>query len=281
MASGKELQVKRMFESLAHMPAANVPEVTKLATTLEKLLNANVGVDTFFVDQSVVKLFATAAIEMWHRAIHSYLMSLSLTDTSHVWCSVSGYYSSHYSVRSLAHVLGIFQLYNKKKIIELDLTGAGNVCNVTGKGKEGREHELYWKMVKSQHPFNSEPLFTTNKDSGTQLSDAKHRERANYSDHVNRVPNFAPLDLPFLRERAERIAHISIQDPPIPNYSLYPEIENVQIVAYHRLVRVRNYLDEILGASVNYWNVHRDPPWAREIISYEIVEGDIADYINV
>ena len=101
------------------------------------------------------------------------------------------------------------------------------------------------------------------------------------SDHINKkTRNFTPLDIAFLKKMADQISHIPLDDPPIPDYTRYPEIENVQIVAYHRLVKVRTYLDDILGSSVNYWNVHRDPAWARPMINYEIVESDIGDYIS-
>ncbi len=124
-------------------------------------------------------------------------------------------------------------------------------------------------------------MFTDNKVRNAQLSDAKHRERANYGDHINRTPNFIPLDLVYLKERADHIAYISLDVPPIPDYDNYAEIDSVQIVAYHRLVRVRTYLDEILGTSIKYWNFHRDPPWARSIVNYEVVETNIGDYINL
>ncbi len=280
--SGNELQVRRMFGSLRTIRAVFIPAPTSLSTNLQREIDSHPDVASFNVSQTIVQLFATAAVEMWHRSIHSYLISLNLTNASHIWSSVAGYYSSHYAVRSIAHTLGAFQLFDAKKIVELDLAGTGNVCTVRRKsGSEGREHDMYWKFVKSKVPFDSDPLFTINKPHKGILSDAKHRERANYADHINRVPNFVPLDMAFLKERADHISHILIEDPPIPDYMEYAELESVQIVAYHRLVKVRSYLDEILGTSINYWNVHRDPAWARSIINYEIVESEIGDYLNI
>lgn len=277
-----ELQVKRIFDSLKGTPAGAMPAATTLSSELQKEVDKHSGVPSFNVPQEIVKLFATASIEMWHRSLHSYLISLSLTSSSHIWCSVAGYYSSHYSVRSLAHALGVFQLFDAGKIIELDLTGANNTCNVRKKTTiEGREHNMYWKFVKSKPPFDSDPLFTINRPNNGQLSDAKHRERANYADHIDQVPNFTPLDLLYLKERANHIAKIPLDDPPIPDSLNYAELENVQIVAYHRMVTVRNYLDDILGTSINYWKVNRDPAWARTIVNYEIVESDIGNYINI
>ena len=60
-------------------------------------------------------LFATAGVEMWHRAIHSFLWSVALTESSPIWSSVSGYYSSHFVMRALAHSMGIFKSFSQKK----------------------------------------------------------------------------------------------------------------------------------------------------------------------
>src|SRR5262245_32970604 len=56
-------------------------------------------------------LFATASIEMWHRAIHSFLWSIVLSKSSRIWASVSGYYSSHYVMRAFSHALGFYNSF--------------------------------------------------------------------------------------------------------------------------------------------------------------------------
>src|SRR5687767_3491390 len=102
------------FQSLNRRPAEkSFPAPYSLARTLESLVPAK-GVAAVQVSQQVPTLFATAAVEMWLRAVHTFLISASLTDVSPIWCSVSGYYSSHYSVRAFAHLLGFFQLFRKK-----------------------------------------------------------------------------------------------------------------------------------------------------------------------
>src|SRR5260370_5746384 len=44
---------------------------------------------------SIAKLYTTAAVDMWMRAVHSFLISASLTDVSPMGASITGYYSSH------------------------------------------------------------------------------------------------------------------------------------------------------------------------------------------
>src|SRR4051794_22938270 len=60
------------------------------------------------LDRDAAACFATAAVDIWLRAVHSFLISASLTESSPIWASISGYYSSHYSVRAIAHLLGYF-----------------------------------------------------------------------------------------------------------------------------------------------------------------------------
>ena len=50
--------------------------------------------------QKELTYFAMAAVKMWLRAVHSFLISVSLTKASPIWSSVAGYYSSHYSIRA-------------------------------------------------------------------------------------------------------------------------------------------------------------------------------------
>src|ERR1700757_803400 len=56
------------------------------------------------VEPKVAALFATASVDMWLGAVHSLLISASLTNASPIWASVTGYYASHYAVRGLAHL---------------------------------------------------------------------------------------------------------------------------------------------------------------------------------
>src|SRR5207237_7783293 len=150
---------------------------------------------------------ATAAVEMWLRAVHSFLVSASLTATSPIWSSVSGYYSSHYSVRAFAHLLGFFQLYRKKRIVRLSTHGGKYVCSFDSKLANDREHRFYWKIVKRDGHFAANPLFTENNPENDE-SDVGHRDRANYTDHLSQYPQFAPLNKATLIERIHYISQI-------------------------------------------------------------------------
>jgi hypothetical protein len=220
-----------------------------------------------------VKKFATAAIEMWHRSVHSFLISASLTNSSPIWSSVSGYYSSHYSVRAFAHLLGHFQLFKKKRLIQLEIDGHNYYCHVSKKDGGDREHKLCWKIVKNYPLFARDPFFTKNEEVSSQ-SDGAHRNRANYYDHIGRFPNFQPLDEAYLKRRILSISTIEFSDAPIPNVDYFPDIDNVQIVAYHRLVRFRMFLDTILGDSNRFWNVNRTPNWCANYLNFQVIQPE-------
>ena len=61
--------------------------------------------------------------------------------------------------------------------------------------------------------------------------------------------------------------------PPLPRISKFPDLEFVQVVAYHRLVTFRKLLDEVLGGKNRFWNVHRKPPFAIKFIDFQLAEG--------
>jgi hypothetical protein len=223
------------------------------------------------VSQDVAKMFTTAAVNIWMRGVHSFLISASLTEVSPVWASVTGYYSSHYAIRALAHLLGFFQLYARKRIVQLQLRGGHYVCTFDPKKADQREHRFYWRIVKNDQHFAPDPFFTDN-DPTPDKSDVAHRDRANYTDHLPHLPVFRPLDAVALKCRVERISDIEVISPPIPLVSRYPDIESIQIVAYHRLVRFRDLVDAIVGARNRFWAVHRNPPWAREFMDFQMIE---------
>jgi len=220
----------------------------------------------------VASMFSTAGVNSWMRAVHSFLVSAALTDVSPIWASVAGYYSSHYSVRAIAHVLGFFQLFAAKQTVQIELDGNHFKGTFNPKTGNDREHRLYWKFVKSNVLFADDPFFTDN-DSSRDPSDAGHRERANYADFLHDFPQFRPLDREELVRRIRRISNIEFSAPPIPSRNRYPDIESVQVVAYHRLVKFRDLLDEILGAGNRFWSVHRNPSWARDFVDYQLVDA--------
>src|SRR5258707_1288637 len=80
------------------------PPPRTLSEDLEKSIPKGKSADANITQRSASH-FATAAVDIWLRSVHSFLVSASLTETSPMWASVVGYYASHYSVRGLAHLL--------------------------------------------------------------------------------------------------------------------------------------------------------------------------------
>ncbi len=126
--------------------------------------------------------------------------------------------------------------------------------------------------MKQNQLFISDQLFTENVRVGNVLSDAAHRERANYIDHLGSFPTFRPLDETEVKDRIERISGIEFSVPPIPDVDKYPDIDSVQIIAYHRLVRYRDLVDNILGGKNRFWSVYRTPMWAQDYMDYQLTE---------
>jgi hypothetical protein len=80
------------------------------------------------------------------------------------------------------------------------------------------------------------------------------------------------LDEDALKSRIEYISKIAFDVPPLPRTSKFPDLAYVQVVAYHRLVRFRRLLDEVLGGTNRFWKVHRNPPFARGYMDFQLVE---------
>ena len=124
--------------------------------------------------------------------------------------------------------------------------------------------------MKSNPLFAGDPFFTQNLPADE--SDVAHRDRANYADHLPTFPAFRPLDADAVKSRIEKISDIEFDVAPIPKVSLYPDIQSVQVIAYHRLVRFRDLVDAVIGTGNRFWKVHRDPPWARDFMDFQLVE---------
>lgn len=261
--------VVRQFAPLSQSPAHDFPKLGSLSNALAACAPAKSKTATQIpIKSAVVKMFSTAAVNTWMRAVHSFLVSNALTEVSPIWASVAGYYSSHYSVRATAHLLGFFQLFSIQKTVQLELSGGHFVGTFIS--KRGREHETYWKVVKDNVQFSSDPFFRYN-ETNKDPSDVAHRDRANYADHLPHFPTFRPLGRDEVVQRIHRISNIEIFAPPIPSIGKYPDVESVQLIAYHRLVRFRDLLDAILGGGNRFWSVNRDPAWARDFIDYQLV----------
>jgi len=274
----KELssQIERIFADLNRQSAAAaLPEPAALSSLLSKYVVPSSPTTIVAATPSVLTHFATAAVEMWLRSVHSFLISASLTNSSPIWSSVAGYYSSHYSIRAFAHVFGAFQLHRSKRIIYLDNAAGHLALRIEKKHGDHREHKFYWKYV-SEHPqLATDPFFYAFRDD-LPISDGGHRTMANYADHIDRFPVFLPLSAEFLEERIERIATVKFSDVPVPRAEHFPDTVNVQFVAYHRIVKFRNLLDEVLGSKNRFWKVQRNPSWCPRAMKFSVVEAVFA-----
>jgi hypothetical protein len=267
--SAVEARVKSAFAGLNKQgPAQSFPQPLSLSNTLGDLVPGN-RKGTVVVPGSVARLFATAAVDIWLRGVHSFLISASLTRASPVWSCVTGYYASHYSVRAIAHLLGFFNLRRKGAIAQFNVQGGQLRCDFTNKGAGTREHGFYWKVVHNDSYFADDPLFPLNDDNAV-ISDAAHRGRANYADHLQRVPAFQVLDQREIKDRIERISEMEFDAPPIPSCDKFPDLDSVQIVAYQRIIRFREFVDDVVGTTNRFWAVHRDPRWVRGVMDFQM-----------
>lgn len=267
-------QVKAIFQSYRRANARlGFADVGTLGELLNRRTDKARAQDQsgFAADQELARLFASAAIEMWHRALHSFIVSAGLTSTSKIWSAVSGYYASHYVVRGYAHLLGRYLLYRQKKVVVLGIHNGSYYCALESKNGSDREHKAYWKFVRDSAPFGTDPFFRVEVDA-VPKSDGAHRNKANYADHVGRFGRFEALTLEAAVERIQRIAEIEISALPVPDAEKFPDLDSVQIIAYHRIVKFRNYLDDLLGDENRFWNTHRKPSWCTGLVDFQIVE---------
>src|SRR4051812_48612238 len=122
VATALQARVKTAFGVLNRGGAATFPRPIALAAHLETMIPPG-RVGTVPINASGASMFASAAVDIWLRAIHSLVISAALTRASPLWASVAGYYSSHYSVRGIAHLLGFFTLHRKKLVAQFNVTG--------------------------------------------------------------------------------------------------------------------------------------------------------------
>ena len=276
MTIDKNLQsrIQAAFARLDNVGGSEAfPKPAAIARDLEKLIPST-GPQTISVRPQIATSFAAASIDMWLRSVHSFLISASLTNASPIWSSVSGYYASHYAVRALAHLLGHFLLFRRGRIAQLELTSGRHYCSFAKRTGDDREHVIYWRRVKADVHFSNDPFFTDNLPlAGSSTSDVRHRDHANYADSLVRYyPQFRVLDENALKIRVSTISQIEITDPPIPRLSEFPDLDSVQLIAYHRIVKYRHFLDEILGQSSRFWRAQRNPSFAMGIVNYQVTE---------
>jgi len=257
------------FQSLNRRRRARLefPPKGALSAALTAVCDGNPAV-TILPHQQIY-LFSTAGVEMWHRAIHSFLWSVALTKGSPLWSSVTGYYASHFVMRAFANIFGIAKLFQAKRCIQVFIDHGQFACSTIA-SKDG-EHAFYWKAVKGYPDFLGNPLFRLNSERDHK-SESSHRTFANYVDHIS---SFLPLQFPdveVVADKVERISRIRLHSVAPPSRDDYPDLENVQILAYQRIVTFRDFLDERLTNN-DFWDAHRNPNWCENVMMYKIEDA--------
>jgi hypothetical protein len=266
----------QVFElSFAKLDRANAPrgfpEPGKLASIFSALIGGSRATTTLTHQQT--PMLASSSIEMWHRAVHSFLWSVALTESSPIWASNSGYYASHFVMRAFAHSIGIFKSFTRRTAVQILVQNGGFVW--TQLSVPGGEHAFYWKAVKGHPRLISDPLFRENNERennrNEDQSDALHRNFATYTDHVD---SFTAPTFPSIEEVSQRIEQISrirrhSVVAPTPQRGRFPDINNVQILAFQRIVAFHDFLDERVPTN-RFWRAHRRPIWCRDVMPFQV-----------
>jgi hypothetical protein len=153
-----EQLLKLLFQPLTNRPrAGTMPAEFALSSSLTKLVQ-RAGGTAINLNRQDATNFATASIEIWHRAVHSLLISIALKKDSPVWAAITGYYASHYTFRAAAHLLGFFSLHAAKCTIEINGPTGPYFGAVVKKRK--REHDWYRDKVSNSNLFGSDAFFS-------------------------------------------------------------------------------------------------------------------------
>jgi hypothetical protein len=154
---------------------------------------------------------------------------------------------------------------------ELSQWGARYRCgSLDLAGRARREHQFYWTVVKKLPHFEHDLLFTNN-DDRMSVSDASHRGFASYVDHLNRFVNYEALDPQRIRTKLVDLANTALDGEKmitIPDRDRYPDLGTVLSIAYLRIYRFREYLDDLLPTHGRFWDRHRTPPWCTNLLSF-------------
>jgi hypothetical protein len=266
--SSTDLVLERIFTQVARSGnSKKVPDKGSLSIYISELIEDE---NTAF-SHSKASLFGFASIEMWHRAIHSFLISIALTKCSPIWSSVIGYYASHYVMRAFAHAFGFFKSYSGKKIVQL-IIDRGYFDITKLKSDDRGEHKFYWKVVKDYRDFTNNPLFSFNNERDNK-SDCFHRNYANYTDLLN---NFVKIELPNDKSIEDSLSKIC----SIKRYSItelrkdkHPDLQNIQTLAYQRIVTFHDFLNERIPDN-SYWKTFKEPNWCKGIIDFYLDDNE-------
>jgi hypothetical protein len=255
------------------------PERGALSSHFNILLNG-MGAAPPALAHKYSPMLASAGVEMWHRAIHSFLWSVALTKSSPLWSSVSGYYASHFVMRAFAHSMGIFKSFKQRAVIQVRVEKGQFICAPLVWNSNGKsEHAFYWKAVKGHPKLLSNDLFRENNERDPK-SDSGHRTFANYTDHLGTFP---PMEFPALgtvADSVERISRIRLHSVTIPSRDDYPDLQNVQILAFQRIIAFQDFLDEKVPGN-RFWKAHRRPTWCKDLMLYQVEDQGLEQPFSV
>ncbi len=238
--------------------------------SLSNMVSNLIGKQDATLQHRDAHLLASASVEMWHRAIHSFLLSVAVTDHSPLWASVAGYYSSHFIMRAFAHSMGLFKSFTRRAAVQVVRRNGSFYCDQLETGLNQGEHLFYWRVV-SEHPaFEHNGLFRTNNIRSSK-SESFHRTTANYTDHLNDFTSLAFPNEEDMKDSVQRISRIQVNLGTSPSIELdgFPDIINVQVLAYQRIIAYRDFFDQKLSAN-RFWQAHRTPNWCRDTMLYQV-----------
>lgn len=262
-----EQLLELLFQPLRNRPSAGtMPAALTLSTSLTRLVQRAGGAPISLNRQDATN-FATAAVEIWHRAVHSLLISIALKENSPVWAAVAGYYASHYTFRAAAHLLGFFSLHTAKCTIEIN-GHAGPYFGAVVKNRK-REHDWYREKVSNSKLFGNDPFFRARPKAG--LDDREHRSLANYGDHLSRYPSISNIIVEDVRSRMRGLERYPAVVPPELSDNRFPDLDGVWVLAYQRICRFRRLLDDKVDKN-RFWDGHRTPSWAVQFTNFDMAD---------
>jgi len=266
--------IQAIFDQLKQQKPERPPQQGILADTLRAKIKNPAKGGVFTLRPVEAALFGSAAVEMWLRAVHSFLISNSMMKASPIWSSVAGYYSSHYVMRAFSHLFGHFLLGRDHLTVQMKLHNGGYSC--TSSKSSPAEHQYYWTVPRGEYGSAKGVLFSDNKqirDFKTECTDGSHRVFANYFDHINHFEDFEPINEDYLKERIEHISELVTDSPALPDHKKYPDLDSVHLIAYARIVEFRSYIDNVVDSKNKYWAHFRDPSWFRKYMDFQIPES--------
>ena len=242
-----------------------------MTTILEKNAPKESGAKNLHRDEA--SHFATAAVDIWLRGVHSFLISTALTEASPIWASVRNIILVTMSSVPSPIPSVTFSYFVSRRLPDWSTIQVNTSAFFETKERlRVGEHQLYWRLVKATKAFEGDDLFTDNNQEADEF-DVRHRNHANYSDHLFQYPQFFVAKEDTIKNRIEHISKIAVDTAPLPRIDKFPDLEYVQLIAYHRIVRFRRLLDDVLEGKNAFWERHRTPDFASGYIDFQLTEG--------